>query len=119
MLLPMIVSVAAGQVPQSRLALDTDVVLEIFDVEHRLGGVPYLPDHHGGDLDRVPALIVHFEPLGIKIPRPQGELETRESFRPGAWSPARFGNRDLLLHLQRSRHDSTVPGAVRIKRISP
>ena len=74
----MIVRITAGQVPQRRFALYSDIVLKILHIENGLRGVLNSPHNHRRNLDRVPAVIIHFQFVAIKIAGSQRNLETRQ-----------------------------------------
>ena len=50
-----VIGVLVGEMPERGLALHGDELLEVLDVEHRLGRVGHAPDDDRGDLDRVAA----------------------------------------------------------------
>ena len=66
--LAVVVSVAVGQMPDGRLALDVDVLLVVIDVEARLGRVAHSPDDDDGDLDGIAAFVVDLELLAAEVP---------------------------------------------------
>jgi len=53
--------------PHGGLALDSDVMLIIVDIEARLGGILDPPDDDRGDLDRVAALVIHLEFVAVEV----------------------------------------------------
>jgi len=57
------VGVAGRDVPDGGLGLDGDELGEVVDGVDGAGGVAYLPDDHGGDLDRVAVGVVD---LGLR-----------------------------------------------------
>jgi hypothetical protein len=69
-----VVRIGAGEVPHGGLALRGHVRLEVVDVEHRLGRVFDAPDHHGGDVHRVAALVVDLELVAVQGAGAQADL---------------------------------------------
>ena len=60
-------------VAQRRLGLDVHEVLEVVDLEQRLGRVGHPPHDDGGDLDRVAVVVIDLELGGLEVAHPHGD----------------------------------------------
>ena len=70
----MIVGEVRGDFAHRGLDLDVDETLVSIDIEQSLGGVGDAPDHDGGDLDGVAALVVHLELLAGDVADAETDL---------------------------------------------
>lgn len=69
-----VVRVAGRDVADRGVGLDGHELGEVVDLEDGLRGVPDLPDHDGGELDRVAVGVVHLEHGGLVVAQPGGDL---------------------------------------------
>jgi hypothetical protein len=58
--------------------LDFDVAGVVLDVEGCLRGIRDAPDHDGGDLHRVAALVIDLDGIAAEVVRAQGQLGADE-----------------------------------------
>src|SRR5690625_4983137 len=72
-----VVGIGIRDVPDGGLGLDGHELLEVVDFEHRLCGVPDLPDDDGADLDRVAVEVVDFQRRGLMVADAGGDLILR------------------------------------------
>ena len=68
-----VVGMAGGDVAQGRLGLHRDEVHVVVDGVRRLGGVGHLPDHDGGDLDRVAVGVVDLQMARLEVADPDAD----------------------------------------------
>jgi hypothetical protein len=66
-----VVRIAGGHLAQRGFRLHVHEILVVIDLEHGLGGVVHLPDHHGGDLDRRALQVVDLELAGFEVAHAQ------------------------------------------------
>src|SRR3954453_13113710 len=88
-----IVRIGVGDVPYGGLGLDPDELLEVVDLEDRLGGVADLPDDDRGDLYGVAVRAVDLGHLGLVVADSGGYAPPRGERidTPEAGSPDRAG----------------------------
>src|SRR5262249_30732662 len=70
-----VVGITGCDVPDGGLHLDGDEPGDLVDGVNGARGIPYLPYHDGGDLDRVAVRVVDLELRGLLVADPGGTLD--------------------------------------------
>ena len=69
-----IVGILSGRIPDDGVALDGQIVLIIFHIDHSFGRIYHPPDHHGSDLHRITQQIVDLLLFVVQGHHPQGHF---------------------------------------------